>query len=469
MRIRACLLGFYLVALSLVVGCGGVRRLDAAPPDDEKGSSSGGGGADAEAPELPACLATPFESTFASASADVRSLQAVADLECNVLFAGMVWGALDLGQGPLGDATTSFSIFLAKLDPSGKLLWAKRLPPGAYLSEGVELAVDAEGSAVLGGLLEGDVDFGDGVLPVDGAGSEDELFVAKFDHDGGLVFSKRIGGDTVGEIYTDRRIQAVDVDADGNILVAGDFEGTLELGGGFEPQGGGMFVAKLDPLGHELWARQLGTQYGGDQSGGAAFFDGGSVAFAAACGPGADLGAGSLSSDAASICFAAYTADGTFLCQQSFAGAFNSLVGALGALPGGGFFLMGLSAGDIDLGGRILDANDAVHGFAIELGPDGTPRWGRMPVDGLTSGYLGGVATDEARFVAGFREDCSAGCFHHDVLAFDGSGNAVELAPGLAPEDAESIRVGVDRSRHLLVSSFRVPMPETAEIHLVRR
>ncbi|WP_437553666.1 hypothetical protein WME97_19070 [Sorangium sp. So ce367] len=53
---------------------------------------------------------------------------------------------------------------------------------------------------------------------------------------------------------------ALAVDADGNILVTGGFDGTVDFGGGPLVGTGNIdaFVLKLDPVGNHLWSRRFG-------------------------------------------------------------------------------------------------------------------------------------------------------------------------------------------------------------------
>jgi hypothetical protein len=81
----------------------------------------------------------------------------------------------------------------------------------------------------------------------------------KLDANGTHVFSKRFGG-----IRNDEA-DAVAVDADDRVLVAGEVSATVDFGGG--PISGGsfddLFVLTLDPTGAHVCSRRYGTTLDG--------------------------------------------------------------------------------------------------------------------------------------------------------------------------------------------------------------
>ena len=86
------------------------------------------------------------------------------------------------------------------------------------------MAIDANGNVVIAGYFQGAVDFGDG--PVVSVGNSYDVFVVKLDPNGGFLW-KRVAGDGLPQ-YT----YGVEVDASGNVLVAGAFYGALDFGTG---------------------------------------------------------------------------------------------------------------------------------------------------------------------------------------------------------------------------------------------
>jgi hypothetical protein len=58
------------------------------------------------------------------------------------------------------------------------------------------------------------------------------------------------------------QIREIEIDSSGSIILAGDFDGRMDLGGGvLESAGGGdVFVAKLTPAGDFVWQRRFGDE-----------------------------------------------------------------------------------------------------------------------------------------------------------------------------------------------------------------
>src|SRR5262249_30873799 len=106
----------------------------------------------------------------------------------NILFTGFFAGAIDFGHGPLTSAG-GVDMFAAKLDPSGKPLWAKRFGDTSD-QYGWGIAADASGNVLVTGFFGGAIDFGGG--PLMSAGGLD-IVVAKLDPSGGYLWGRRFG------------------------------------------------------------------------------------------------------------------------------------------------------------------------------------------------------------------------------------------------------------------------------------
>jgi len=105
-----------------------------------------------------------------------------------VLF-GDFRGSIDFGGGAL-NSVGGTNLFLVKFDTDGHHLWSHRYGTVGFQAAGA-MAVDASGRICITGALDGDTDFGGGVLtPV---GSPD-IFLAMFNSGGTHLWSKRFGG-----------------------------------------------------------------------------------------------------------------------------------------------------------------------------------------------------------------------------------------------------------------------------------
>jgi hypothetical protein len=104
------------------------------------------------------------------------------------------------------------------------------------------------------GVFGGTVDFGGDTLT--SAGSPD-IFLAKFDTNGGHLWSKRFG---------DSRVQygrSVACDGSGNVVVTGYFRSTVNFGGGTLTSAGAddIFLAEFDSNGNHLWSKRFGDEW----------------------------------------------------------------------------------------------------------------------------------------------------------------------------------------------------------------
>lgn len=138
--------------------------------------------------------------------------------------------------------------FVAKLDPNGKILWA-RTGGGSQVDRGYGVAVDEAGNVYATGHYQSaDASFdGQKVSLVGGY----DIFLAKYDADGKLLWVKTSGG--AGYDYG----HGAAVDADGNCFIAGGAAGEVifdQIKLPNEP-GGHIFAAKYSPEGKVLWAR----------------------------------------------------------------------------------------------------------------------------------------------------------------------------------------------------------------------
>ena len=179
--------------------------------------------------------------------------QAVAvDAKGNVLVAGGLSGTLRFGTTELTSAGGN-DAFVAKLDASGNIVWAKSWGDAADQIANA-IAVDAKGNIFVTGALEGSMDLG-GSKPLTSAGGSD-VFVLALDGTGKPAFAGAFGDGATQIGY------GVAVDAKGDVLVTGAFGGQIDFGGGALKSAGGLdvFVAKLDATGKQLWSKRYGDK-----------------------------------------------------------------------------------------------------------------------------------------------------------------------------------------------------------------
>ena len=130
-------------------------------------------------------------------------------------------------------------------------MWARSLGgPGEQQSHGI--SADRSGRVLVTGEFRGSSIFGSRRL--DGAGTAPDVFLAKLDRRGRVLWARRFGD-------ADREIgRGVDADARGNVYFGGEYAGTLELSDITLTSSGGTdsFLARADRGGRIRWAISAG-------------------------------------------------------------------------------------------------------------------------------------------------------------------------------------------------------------------
>ncbi len=180
----------------------------------------------------------------------------------NVITTGFFAGIVDFDPNAsvsnLNSALAS-GVFVLKLDASGNFVWASAMYGNSY-AYGQSVEVDATGNAYVAGLYSGVIDFdpGPSVSNLTVTGSSD-LFVAKLDAAGSLVWVKSVGGSSL-ESAND-----IDVDALGNVYTTGHFNGTVDFDPGassytLSSQGANdVYISKWNSSGNFLWTVAFGS------------------------------------------------------------------------------------------------------------------------------------------------------------------------------------------------------------------
>jgi len=165
-----------------------------------------------------------------------------------------------LGGARFGDVTINANglddLFVLKLDPSGKLLWAVAGGgPGGDFA--LSAAVASDGGVIVGGSFYAKMSFGG--IELIGRGDSD-FYVARLSPQGRVIWITAGGGaghDGARDVAvepprSDSRAQS--------IFFTASFSGQIKLGEQILTSRGDVdsFVARLDPKGRLLWARSSG-------------------------------------------------------------------------------------------------------------------------------------------------------------------------------------------------------------------
>jgi hypothetical protein len=176
-----------------------------------------------------------------------------ADASGSVIVAGAFQGTLDFGSGGTLVSKGGFDIFVAKLDPGGTPLWGISYGSGGDETS-PDVAVDSSGNVFIASAFGGTVSLGGKSLQSVGG---NDFLLAKLDPNGKHVWSKQFGDAKDQVVHAGPRVS---VDAAGNVVMSGGFAGTMDLGGGPLVSAGedDVFVAKFNPDGKHMWSRRFG-------------------------------------------------------------------------------------------------------------------------------------------------------------------------------------------------------------------
>ena len=292
--------------------------------------------------------------------------QVVADREGNLVLVGFFQGALDLGAGPV-QSNGRYDVLVAKLDRTGALLWSRSFGDSGE-QFGSAVAVAPDGSIVIAGEFNGSVDFGGG--PLVSAGAED-IFVAKLDRDGGYLWAQRFGD------ADSQTADAVALTSDGGVVLAGHFDGTLELTAEPLTSAGGqdILVLRLAADGAVVWARRFGDADTQLPAAVAVAADD-SIALVGRFSGVLEIGGATLASAGGYDAFVAKLAgDGQPLWAKRFGDAETQFGNAVALLPDGSVAVGGQFSGTLDLGGSVLTSAGGYDAFVAVFDGAGGYRW----------------------------------------------------------------------------------------------
>ncbi|WP_096331397.1 hypothetical protein [Nannocystis exedens] len=256
-------------------------------------------------------------------------------------------------------------------DP-GAHAWSRTFGQGGH-EVGTSLVFDAAGNLVLAAWGDGPVDFGGGLLVGDGV----DVLLAKFSPAGDLLWSKRFGDAGVqgGPDY------GLAVTPAGDIVLAGDFAGSIDFGGG--PLQNltathDLFLVQLTGDGEHVWSESF---HGGDALVGIkdlALAEDGDILLTGYFFTSLDLGGAPLvANDKADAFVARFSPTGAHLWSRSFSGTDAQLGGAIDVDPDGNAYVAGWFWDSVDAGTGPLVSTGADDLFVAKLDPAGATVWAK--------------------------------------------------------------------------------------------
>lgn len=170
----------------------------------------------------------------------------------NIIVTGLFSHQANFYEGGTIASAGDADMFLVKFDPAGSILWVRQAG-GPDHEEGVGVSTDRAGNIYVAGILAQTAVFAPGVSLT--SNGEWDLYLAKYDPSGNLIFARSGGGAGFDEGYS-----AV-VDQEGSIILIGTFEGTATFAPGVSLTSAGdsdTYIAKFDPAGNLVWVKQIG-------------------------------------------------------------------------------------------------------------------------------------------------------------------------------------------------------------------
>jgi len=290
----------------------------------------------------------------------------VTDAAGNSYVTGKFSTTINLGGTTLVSAGRE-DIFIAKYNPAGTLLWARRAG-GVLEDQGIEIGIDAAGSVYTVGRFEATATFGP--LTIASQGNVD-IFVIKYDTDGNFQWVNTLGGSR------DDRCRGLSVTPEGYCYIGGRYRISTKLNG-INLTGVGeedVFVAKLDTTGQVLWAQTFGgirKDFGEDvvaDSEGNVYITGSFFQFIIF----PDTTYYGLGDE--EIFLAKYDTDGNYIWSRYLGGSLRDYGEALDTDEYDNVLVSGAFSGEGYFGKDTLLSRGEMDMFLIKVNPDGDVLW----------------------------------------------------------------------------------------------
>ena len=240
-------------------------------------------------------------------------------------------------------------------------------------------AIDPDDDVVIVGDLVFATDFGGGAVTSAGL----DAFLAKYTPSGQHLWSKQFGapGTTV---YA----YGVATDSQGNIIVVGVLNGTVDFGGGAlsSDQSGDVFIAKFMPGGAHRWSKSYGGT-GYPSVAAVTVGESDHILITGVLSGSASFGGAMLTSAGSSdVIVAKYSPTGEHVWSKRLGGTSRDVSRAIALDGQDNVLVAGRFEGTADFAGPSLTSAGSADIFLVKLSPNGLPVWSKR---------LGGVRWDE--------------------------------------------------------------------------
>ena len=362
----------------------------------------------------------------------------------------------------------AYTIFIAKYDSSGNLLWAKNTGGGTATS----IAVDAGDNAYIAGYFGSGTPvfiFGNDTLY--NAGQSD-ILILKYDSSGNELWARS----TTGGIWLDR---ASDIATDiyNDIYVTGSFASPyISFGSIFffnaqqsSPYGSDFFIAKYDSSGNVIWAQGAGAVYdeGGSSIttdlignvyvagdiGSAYFYIGSNILINSGVG-------------AYDIFIAKYDSAGNVLWAKSAGSTNNDQPADINVDNNGNAYVTGMFQSPSIVFGNdtLVNSSTSIDIFIMKYDSSGTTMWARS-AGGVSADYGTGITSNSngnAYATGHFNNTITFGSFTFStvglddiyIVKYDSSGNVLWAARAGGANNDNGNAICSDANGNVFVTGY---------------
>ena len=327
----------------------------------------------------------------------VKGYGLTMDVYGNSIVTGKFTGTCVFGETNTLHSGGASDIFIAKYDPSGDLVWVRQAG-GTSDDEGYGIATDGAGNIIVTGKFQGDATFGQTVLASRG---ESDIFIAKYDPAGNLLWVRQAGG------AGDDQGLSVAVDGIGYIVVTGNFRGTTRFGLDSTPLSlcsvsgsSDIFIARYDVNGNLVWVKKAGgIDY--DEGLGVATDSCGNNIITGRFGDSATFGTGTTtettlsSSRGSDIFIAKYDVNGNLVWARQAGGTADECSFGIATDVYGNSIITGRFKGTASFGETVLTSRGGSDIFIARYDVNGNPVWARQ-AGGVYDDLGQGISADRS-------------------------------------------------------------------------
>ncbi|MCP3927781.1 MAG: hypothetical protein GY705_01625, partial [Bacteroidetes bacterium] len=177
------------------------------------------------------------------------------DEEGNTYWVGLFWLEAFFDTLSLISEMSSKSIFVAKYNSEGTLLWVKKIEGNGFAKKVTDIKAK-NGFIYLTGYFGDKLYVGDTTLVAE---AHEDMFVAKLNSEGHTIWAAR------GGIEGDINARSLALDTENNVIIGGHYFGEVVFGtdtltaSTFDPDDTDVFIAKYNPDGIALWGKKAGS------------------------------------------------------------------------------------------------------------------------------------------------------------------------------------------------------------------